>query len=202
LSNSDLEILTKSIQKNWSSPIGDKAKVYVGQFTNRFRIGTKIVANVVGNHGTYTVSIQAAPDLTVTSACSCYIGESGFCHHCAALAKTFLKAPESFVEKVAKQLDEVKGLNEVAEFLESTTLESLIAQLKEKGITQEDFAASIGMSTQHLSAVKSSELRNRFYHDLGATKLACLWMLEHYGEVMKDSLVPLKSQRSGRRKVA
>src|SRR5215211_7581633 len=157
LSNSDLEILTKNIWKNWSSSIGDKAKVYVGQFTNRFRIGTKIVANVVGNHGTYTVSIQVTPELTVTSACSCYIGKGGYCHHCAALAKTFLKAPESFVEKLAKPLDEAKGLNEVAEFLESITLESLIAQLKEKGVTQKAFAASIGMSTQHLSAVKSSE---------------------------------------------
>jgi len=203
LSNSDLEILTKNIRKNWSSSIGDKAKVYVGQFTNRFRIGTKIVANVVGNHGTYTVSIQVTPELTVTSACSCYIGKGGYCHHCAALAKTFLKAPESFVEKLAKPLDEAKGLNEVAEFLESITLESLIAQLKEKGMTQKAFAASIGMSTQHLSAVKSSELQNRFYHELGATKMACLWMLEHYGEVKNEnSLVPLKSQRSGRRKVA
>ena len=183
MSNSDLEILTKSIQKNWSSSIGEKAKIYVGRFTNRFRIGTKIVANVVGNHGTYTVSIQASPELTVTSACSCYIGKGGFCHHCAALAKTFLKAPETFVEKVVKTLDDVKGLNEVAEYLESVTLESLIAQLKEKGITQKAFAASIGMSTQHLSAVKSSELHNRFYHELGATKLACLWILEHYGEV-------------------
>lgn len=186
LSNSDLEILTKSIQKNWSSPIGDKAKVYVGQFSDRIRMGTKIVAKVVGHHGTYTVSIQASPDLTASSACSCYIGKGGYCHHCAALAKTFLKAPESFVEKVAKQLAEVKGLNEVAEFLESITLESLITQLKEKGITQKAFAASIGMSTQHLSAVKSSELHNRFYHELGATKLACLWLLEHYGEVKNE----------------
>lgn len=186
MSNSDLEILTKSIQKNWSSPIGDKAKVYIGRFTNRVRIGTKILANVVGNHGTYTVSIQATPDLTVTSACSCYIGERGFCHHCAALAKTFLKTPDSFVEKLVKRLDEVKGLNEITEYLEAVTLESLIAQLKEKGITQKAFAASIGMSTQRLSAVKSSELRNRFYHELGATKLACLWMLEHYGEVKNE----------------
>lgn len=185
MSNLDLEILTKSIQRNWSSSIGDKAKAYVDQFTNRFRIGTKIVANVVGNHGTYTVSIQASPELAVVSACSCYIGKGGYCHHCAALGKTFLNAPETFVEKVAKQLDETKGLAEVAEFLEGVTLESLIAQLKEKGITQKAFAASISMSTQHLSAVKSGELRNRFYHELGATKLACLWMLEHYGKAKK-----------------
>jgi uncharacterized Zn finger protein len=183
LSNSDLEILTKSIQRNWPSPIGDKAQAYVGKFTNRIRIGSKIVAQVVGNHGTYTVSIQATPEFTASSACSCYIGKGGFCHHCAALAKTFLKAPESFVEKTAKKLSDIKGLNDVTEFLEGTTLEKLISQLKEKGITQKAFAASIGMSTQHLSAIKSSELRNRFYHELGATKLACLWILEHYGKV-------------------
>jgi uncharacterized Zn finger protein len=186
LSNSDLEILTKSIQRNWSSPIGEKAKRYVDQFSNRIRIGTKIVANVIGNHGTYTVSIQASPEFTATSACSCYIGKGGYCHHCAALAITFLKAPESFVEKATKKLGDVKGLNDVTEFLESITLESLISQLKEKGITQKAFAESIGMSTQHLSAVKSSELRNRFFHELGATKLACLWILEHYGEFKNE----------------
>jgi transcriptional regulator with XRE-family HTH domain len=64
--------------------------------------------------------------------------------------------------------------------------ESLLGRLKEKGITQKTFAASIGMSTQHLSAVKSSELNNRFYHELGATKLACLWILEHYGDVKSE----------------
>ena len=186
MSNSDVEILTKGIQNRWASPLGDKAKVYVDQFTDRFRIGTKIVAKVVGNHGTYTVSIQASPEYGITSACSCYIGKGGYCHHCAALAKTFLKAPESFVEKVAKKLVDLKGLNDVAEYLESVTLESLISRLKEKGISQKTFAASIGMSTQHLSAVKSSELNNRFYHELGATKLACLWILEHYGEIKSE----------------
>ena len=124
MSNSDIEILTKGIQKNWSSSIGDKAKVYVGQFTSRIRVGTKIVAKVVGNHGTYTVSIHVNPELTVKSACSCYIGKGGYCHHCAALAKTFLKAPESFVEKVTKKLEDVKTLNEVAEYLEGVTLET------------------------------------------------------------------------------
>ena len=35
------------------------------------------------------------------------------------------------------------------------------------------------MNTRHLSAIKSSELRNRYFNELGATKLACLWVLEH-----------------------
>ena len=44
---------------------------------------------------------------------------------------------------------------------------------------QKAFCAAVGMSTQHLSAVKSSELRNRRFHELGATKLAVLWVLDN-----------------------
>ena len=186
MSNSDVETLTKGIQSKWASKLGDKAKLYVGKFSNRVRIGTKIIAQVAGNHGTYTVSIEVSLPLRTSSACSCYIGKGGYCHHCAALAETFLTAPESFVEKVAKKFDEVKGLNDIAVYLESVTLESLLVRLKEKGVSQKTFAASIGMSAQHLSAVKSSELNNRFYHELGATKLACLWILEHHSEVKSE----------------
>ena len=182
--NSEIDALNKAIRKEWPSKPGDKAKIYVGKFFNRVRIGSKVVAQVVGNHGTYTVSIHAT-ELTTKSACSCYIGKGGYCHHCAALAATFLNNPDSFVEKTTKKLSDVKGMTDVNEFLQSVTLESLLAQLKEKGISQKAFAASIGMSTQHLSSVKSGELNNRFYHELGATKLACLWVLEHYGEINK-----------------
>lgn len=186
MSNPEIETLTKGIQNHWRSNPGEKAGKYVGKFSNRVRMGAKIVAQVLGNHGTYTVSIQVSPELTSSSACSCYIGKGGGCHHCAALAQTFLNAPDSFVEKVAKKLEAVKGLEDVFDYLEGNTLESLIIRLKEKGVSQKTFAASIGMSTQHLSAVKSSELNNRFYHELGATKLACLWVLEHYGEVKSE----------------
>jgi uncharacterized Zn finger protein len=178
----DIETLTKAIQSHWPFEPGDKTRAYIGKFSDRVRTGVRIVAKVVGNHGTYTVSIQVSPQLAVTSACSCYIGKGGNCHHCAALAKTFLQAPDSFIEKVPKKLEAVKGLEDVFAYLENVSLESLLLRLKEKGITQKAFAASIGMSTQHLTAVKSSELNNRFYHELGATKLACLWVLEHHGE--------------------
>ena len=42
------------------------------------------------------------------------------------------------------------------------------------------------MSTQHLSAVKSSELRNRRFHELGAIKLAVLWVLQKLNEDPKN----------------
>jgi transcriptional regulator with XRE-family HTH domain len=62
-------------------------------------------------------------------------------------------------------------------------LDTLLQELKAQGITQTAFAESIGMNPRHLSAIKSSELRNRFFNELGATKLACLWVIEKFQPV-------------------
>ncbi len=62
--------------------------------------------------------------------------------------------------------------------LEEVALEDLIVELKKKGISQKAFAESISMSSRHLSLVKKAESQNRFYHELGATKLACIYVLE------------------------
>jgi uncharacterized Zn finger protein len=156
----------------------EKAKRYVGRFYEATRIGSKIVAKVEGNHGTYVVSIDASSG-RVSSACSCYIGKGGFCHHCEALAHTFLRNPDAFQEIQPPVREAIQNLADVQAYLQGVTLETLLAELKANGITQTAFAASIGMSTRHLSAVKSGEHRNHFFNELGSTKLACLWVLEH-----------------------
>jgi len=178
---SDIETLQAAIQSHWPGPPSEKAGRYIGRFTNGTRSGTKIVAKVVGNHGTYTVSIDNSGG-SVTSACSCYIGKGGYCHHCAALAHTFLHDPDSFREIQPTRREAVGGLPEVHAYLTGVTLEELLAQLKTHGITQKAFAEAIGMSPSHLGAIKSAEARNHFFHDLGATKLAVLWVMEHYGK--------------------
>lgn len=182
MSDTEIDTLKQVLQNQWAAKPNDKTKAYIGKFFNRVRIGTKIMGQVAGNHGTYTVSVEATQQ-TTQSACSCYIGKGGACHHCVALAITFLNDPNSFIEKATKELSVVKSLEDINEYLQSVTLKSLLSQLKEKGILQKAFATTIGMSTQYLSAVKSSELNNRFYHELGAIKLACLWVLEHSEEV-------------------
>ena len=58
-------------------------------------------------------------------------------------------------------------------------LGTLLDELKSKGITRKAFAESIGMSPRQLSSIQSSEARHHYYNELGATKLACLWVLEH-----------------------
>mgnify|MGYP001796249775 CR=1 FL=1 len=181
MSTSDVRRLKSALKKHWPSKPGYKAERYVGQFFNATRFGTKIAAEVVGNHGTYTVSIQINQD-QITSVCSCYIGKHGYCHHCHALAATFLKQPNIFIELKQRTLDEVVSVTDIPEYLRSVTLDDLIQQLKKQGITQKALAESIGMSSQKLSAIKSSEKRNRYFHELGATKLACLWVLERFAK--------------------
>lgn len=184
MTEQDISVLSKALRHEWSSSSSKKVQRYIGKFFERKRIGTKIVARVEGNYGTYTVSFQVDGERTL-SACSCYIGKHGYCHHCAALAATFLNDPGSFTEVVPKKLEQVKDVPDLPAYLEHVTLDELFEQLRARGITQKAFADSVGMSPRHLSAVKSSERGNRRFYELGAIKLACLWMLEHFGQAMK-----------------
>jgi uncharacterized Zn finger protein len=169
------------LHAQWPGPPGEKAKRYIGQFYARECIGERITGKVEGNYGTYTVSIWVDGG-RVSSTCGCYIGKHGFCHHCAALAYTFFQAPATFKEVIAKVKSDLSSLGDLPDYIKCTTLDALLLELKAKGISQKAFAESIGMNPRHLTAVKSSERRNHFFNELGAIKLACLWMLEHFGE--------------------
>ena len=181
MSESDYKALKATIEQYWSHPAGEKTRGYVGQFFNTTRLGTRVSGEVVGNHGTYRVTVDATPE-GLTSACSCYIGKHGGCHHCHALGLTFIQNPAIFTVLKTRSLEMVASPDEVVEFLRGVTLDDLIGQLRAIDITQKAFAESMGMSSQHLSAVKSSERRNRYFHELGAIKVACLWYLERFGK--------------------
>jgi len=181
MADTDIECLKTAIARHWTYLPDEKVQRYVGKFFDATRLGTKIAAQVEGNHGIYRVTLEAREG-RLFSACSCYIGKHGSCHHCHALGLTFLAHPEHFRVLKTRLLEDVHSLPELEEYLRGVTLDELVDQLKARGITQKAFAASIGMSTQHLSAVKASERRNRYFHELGALKLACLWVLTHFGE--------------------
>ena len=170
--------LKQAIRYEWPEAPSRKAQNYFNRFFDRQRIKAKIVAKVEGNYGTYTVSVEAKGK-GVQSACSCYIGGDGGCHHCHALGLTYLEDPDSFQTVIPQSLGNVQTLGDVSSYLSNVTLDELLKRLKTQGITQKAFAESIKMSPRHLGAIKSSEQRNRYFHELGATKLACLWVLEH-----------------------
>ena len=101
------------------------------------------------------------------------------------MALTFLQGAHLFEEIASQTLKQVASLAELRAYLEQTTLSSLLEQLRDQGVTQKAFTQSVGMSSRHLSSMKSSELRNRYHKELGATKLACLLILDHLGKFEK-----------------
>src|SRR2546425_1632290 len=76
MADPDLDLLQTAIKRRWSWVPSKKAKGYVNAFFAAEQRGTKITAKVVGNHGTYTVSIQV-DERGLRSACRCYIGRHG-----------------------------------------------------------------------------------------------------------------------------
>src|SRR5262245_29801304 len=116
MNQNDVAALLEALRSEWHQPLNAKAKRYVSKFFERQRTGRKISGRVIGNYGTYTVSVEVKGK-TTAAACSCYIGASGFCHHCQALASTFLNEPESFTEVKRKTRRSVKIPEDLAGYL-------------------------------------------------------------------------------------
>ena len=180
MSNSNKAQLITAIKSYYPKNPSEKVRNYVGKFFDGYTIGNKVFASVKGNHGKYEVSIEVSGK-DVNANCSCYIGRNG-CHHCFALGLTFIENPSVFREIEQKNIKDINSLEDINVYLSGVTLDSLLKKLKANAITQKAFAESIGMNSRHLSSIKSSELRNRYYNELGATKLACLWILERFGK--------------------
>lgn len=181
--------LKQAISEKWSWELRQppsRAQQYVNEFFGCQRLAGKISARVEGNHGTYTVSLELKGSQRLISACSCYIGKSGGCHHCLALALAFLASPDSFEAIEPVGLEKITTPQELEAFLKGVSLEQLLEDLKAIGISQKQLAETVGISPRQLSVVKSSESRNRFYNELGALKLACVWMLEHFNAPPKS----------------
>ncbi len=184
---SELVLLREAIRTaSGSIKPNKKAAGYIGAFVNAERRGSKLIAQVEGNHGIYTVSIVLEKDGDLRGACSCYIGRHGHCHHVLALARTFLLDETSFTVIEASQpkagatlMDNASDFETLRRTLSDTTLESLLLQLRERGITQKAFAEALGMKPSMLTVYKSSEARHHYFSELGAIKLACVWMLQH-----------------------
>src|SRR5262249_48964864 len=144
MADPDLDLLRTAIKRRWSWVPSPKAKGYVNAFSAAERRGTKISAKVVGNHGTYTVSIQV-DEHGLRSACSCYIGKHGHCHHCEALALTFLDNPSAFKAVKSTQAQDVHDLLDVRAYIEpySDTCRAWSSITKDYGCVKHHFLLSL-----------------------------------------------------------
>lgn len=188
----DIERAKRIVGKelNFYGEVSEKVNRYIGKFYSRQIKNDRIFAKVVGNYGEYTVSVKLDGQ-HVKFNCSCYIGKNG-CHHCVALAHTFVKDSESFEIVSETKRSAVKNIEQLGKYLDYVTLSELLDELKSVGISQKEFAEAIGTTSAQITSVKSSEARNRFYKGLGAFKLACLWMIENTAKINKNFKKPKK----------
>jgi uncharacterized Zn finger protein len=177
MTRTELETLVQRLSDRRIDPADVKARRYVGQFFNRRRTGLRIIADVEGNHGTYTVSIDTSTE-PPTGACSCYIGAGGGCHHVRALAQTFFDAPESFDPQETRTREQVRTLDDLALYLKMTPLKALLDGLKAHGLSQRQVGDLLDAGRRTLSDALRDEARNERAGTLGALKLACLYLLE------------------------
>lgn len=178
MNNLKYEQFKKSIEINYGqSHLEDKEREYFDAFFNREATEDSIKAKVQGNYGTYRTSLKRLKSGFIKSSCSCYMGSG--CKHTYALAHTFLKKTDTFNFKVKVVPKTVKNLQDVQLMLEAKTLEEIMFALRKKKITQKDLAESIGTTSAHIGKLKSGEQKGYIYKELGAVKLAAIWVLDN-----------------------
>lgn len=189
----EIEELKKIIDKNFSQFSTDgKTGSYIGKFFDCEIKKNRIIGCVDGNHGEYTVSLKINGDF-VDDQCSCYIGKNG-CHHTIALAHTFLRQPEDFEVIKEVKRPRIKHINKIREYLDYVTLQDLSTELDKLGFTEADIARATGTSSAHISAVRRSEARGRYFKELGIIKMAFLWMIDNAKKIKKPEKTKKKSK--------
>ena len=69
------------------------------------------------------------------------------------------------------------NLDELEQYLEGVTLEQLLDECRQRGITQKRLAGMFRLPPGFLSVVKRSERMGHYFNFIGACKLACLYVL-------------------------
>ena len=158
---SEISALQTAIRAQWRAAPSEKAKRYMGQFFETTRSDRRSPARCMA-----TMAPTSCPSSPQRTACRPAVAAISAKAAFATIAKRWRtrssESPQIFREVQPTAREAIRSLADLQAYLQGVTLETLLAELKANGITQTAFAASIGMNTRHLSAVKSSELRNHF----------------------------------------
>jgi len=71
----------------------------------------------------------------------------------------------------------IKTIDQVEEEIKRVTLNELLGELKDRGITQKRLAKMFGMQPNFLTTVKRCERKGHYYKFLGACKMGCIYLL-------------------------
>jgi predicted XRE-type DNA-binding protein len=176
------------LQNRWQGGISPKAQKYVNVFFDVFALRGGLYAKVEGNHGVYRVSLFHFNN-QIDATCSCYIGKSGYCHHCEALARTFLLNPTSIPTIPAYQLADISAAatpEQIYHFTRSAALAEILQELERNRVSIKSVAESMGLSPQRIRALMKKEQQQGILDELIPLKLASIWLLGHLNRGMGE----------------
>lgn len=176
LPRSRFPLTEKELRDTFASKTWERAQDYVGSFFGTEASHREIRGEVTGNYGTYSTVLRRVGD-ALECACSCPAAEDMDCKHAAALGLTYLRDPGSFKDQAAADRTEVRALVDVSKFLKGTSLEDLVADLRDRGIPQKQIVEILGINSGLFGSAKRLEKRGRRYGFLNACKLACAYLL-------------------------
>jgi hypothetical protein len=166
----------KELRDTLASKTWSRAQDYVGGFFGTEACPREIRGEVTGNYGTYTTVLRRVGD-ALECVCSCPAAEDMDCKHAAALGLTYLRDPGSFKELATADRTEVRALVDISKFLKGTSLEELVTELRDRGITQKQVVEILGINSGLFGSAKRLEKRGQRYGFLNACKLACAYLL-------------------------
>jgi hypothetical protein len=83
------------------------------------------------------------------------------------------------------ELPTFDSLDDLEQYLKTSTLESLLDECRARGITQKRLAAMFQLPPNFLTVVKRSERKGHYFNFIGACKIACLYVLEMSEQVAR-----------------
>lgn len=164
--------------KNICEPLTlQRAENYVGKFSDCKVEGTTLTGKIKGNHGVYSVILHIDSD-PITYTCDCDKSHAYFCKHAAALGLTYIYTPWVFATDRTLDRNDISSFDDLSFFVRSTTLKSLMEDLKKQNVGVSVISEVTGVPVQQVSSILKDEAAGKHHVLTDPLKLSCMLLLD------------------------
>jgi uncharacterized Zn finger protein len=169
--------LSEEQLRNISTPLNlQRAENYVGKFIDCSVEGSLLKGTIKGNHGAYITTLQIDSD-PIKFSCECSNSKEVFCKHAAALGLTYIYTPWVFASSRKLDRKSITTFDDIKFYIKTTTLKSLLDDVRGKNISSSQVAELAGVSIQQLSSIVKEDLNGKNHVLTDPLKIACLYLL-------------------------
>jgi uncharacterized Zn finger protein len=153
-----------------------RAENYVGKFIDCTLENSRLKGTIKGNHGAYTTTLALDSEPMIFS-CDCNNSKEEFCKHAAALAMTYIYTPWVFATSKKLERKQIKTFDDIKFYIKTTTLKSLLDEVRAKNISSSQVANLVGISIQQLSSIVKEDQNGKNHVLTDPLKITCLYLL-------------------------